>query len=84
MTDSLPFARKKILDFRMYSGVIYILMKRLFALSALFLFAVCFSAQAELRIPSSVFTMEELEEAKAEAREEKEPLIFLYTDPAST
>ncbi|MEM6916414.1 MAG: hypothetical protein AAF491_07585 [Verrucomicrobiota bacterium] len=41
-------------------------------------------SHAELRIPSSVFTMEELEEAKAEAYEEEEPLIFVYTDPGST
>lgn len=41
-------------------------------------------AHAELKIPSSVFTMEELEEAKAEAMEKEEPLIFVYTDPGST
>lgn len=40
--------------------------------------------QAEMRIPSSVFTMEELAEAKQEAAEKEEPLIFVYTDPGTT
>lgn len=57
-------------------------MKKLSLLVAL-VFGVSFG-HAELRIPSSVFTMEELEEAKAEAYEEEEPLIFVYTDPGST
>lgn len=42
------------------------------------------SARAELRVPSSVFKMDELEEAKAKATAEKEPLIFVYTDPGTT
>ena len=41
-------------------------------------------ASAELRVPSSVFKMDELEEAKAKAAKEKEPLIFVYTDPGTT
>jgi hypothetical protein len=39
---------------------------------------------AELRIPKSVFDMEELEEAKAKATEDEEPLIFVVTDPGSS
>ena len=39
---------------------------------------------ADLRVPSSVFTMDELAEAQAKAAEDEEALIFLYTDPAST
>ena len=42
------------------------------------------AAKADMRIPSSVFTMEEIEEAKAEALEEEEPLIFVYTDPGTS
>lgn len=42
------------------------------------------TALAELDVPSSVFTMEELDEAKAKAAADSEPLIFVYTDPAST
>jgi hypothetical protein len=47
---------------------------------------VCLSglAWAELDIPRSVFRVDQLEEAKAEAQEEGEPLIFVFTDPAST
>lgn len=43
-----------------------------------------FASHAELKIPSSVFTIDELEEAKKEAAEEKEPLVFVYTDPGTT
>lgn len=42
------------------------------------------SASAQMRIPSSVFTLEELEEAKQKAVEEEEPLVFVVTDPYST
>jgi hypothetical protein len=48
---------------------------------------VCLSGQtakAELRVPSSVFTMEELDEAKAKAAKDEEPLIIVYTDPGTT
>jgi len=37
-----------------------------------------------LRVPSSVFRMDQLEEAKAKAIEGEEPLVFLYTNPGST
>ncbi|MEM9280363.1 MAG: hypothetical protein AAGA96_00920 [Verrucomicrobiota bacterium] len=58
-------------------------MKRsLLALGILILLPI--GAAADMRIPSSVFTMEELEEAKAEAVEEQEPLIFVFTDPGTT
>jgi len=42
------------------------------------------TATAELKIPRSVFKMDEIEEAKAEAAEEKEPLVIVYTDPGTT
>ena len=37
-----------------------------------------------LEIPRSVYTLDKIEEAKAEALENSEPVIFVYTDPAST
>jgi len=37
-----------------------------------------------LDIPRHVYTLDKLEEAKAEAMEKSEPIIFVYTDPAST
>lgn len=42
------------------------------------------SCFGELDIPRSVFSVENLEEAKAAAVEENEPLIFVYTDPGTT
>ena len=42
------------------------------------------SVRAELRVSSSVFTIDELDEAKAKAAKDEEPLIFVYTDPGST
>lgn len=38
-------------------------------------------SRADLKIPSSVFQMEELDEAKAKAAEKGKPLIFVVTDP---
>ena len=58
-------------------------MKRILLSLCLFAF-VFFAVNADWRVPSSVFTMEELEEAKERAQEEKEPLIFVYTDPGSS
>ena len=37
-----------------------------------------------LDIPRHVYTLDKLEEAKAEALEKSEPVVFVYTDPAST
>lgn len=37
-----------------------------------------------LEIPRHVYTLDKLEEAKAEALEKSEPVIFVYTDPSST
>ena len=48
------------------------------------LFGVCSISHAELRVSSSVYTVDELEEAKKEATKEKEPLIFVYTDPGTS
>jgi hypothetical protein len=36
-----------------------------------------------LEIPRHVFTLDKLEEAKAEAIEKNEPIIFVYTDPGT-
>jgi len=57
------------------------MLKKLFAVATM---ALTFSAHAGLKIPSSVFTIDELAKAKAEAAEDKEPLIFVYTDPGTT
>ena len=43
-----------------------------------------FAFHAGRGIPSFVFNMDALEEAKAEALAKGEPLIFVYTDPGST
>ncbi|MEM7699510.1 MAG: hypothetical protein AAF236_14020 [Verrucomicrobiota bacterium] len=53
-------------------------------LATVFLFCALSVAYSDIRIPSSVFTMEELDEAKAKAAEDEEPLIFVYTDPGTT
>ena len=42
------------------------------------------SVRAELRVSSSVFTIDKLAEAKAKAVKDEEPLIFVYTDPGTT
>ena len=39
---------------------------------------------AELKIPRSVFRVDQLEEAKEKAAEKEAPLIFVFTDPGST
>ena len=59
-------------------------MKRSIGLLSALILAMAGSAAAELRIPSSVFEMDELEEAKAKAAKDEEPLIFVYTDPGTT
>jgi len=41
-------------------------------------------SSAEIRIPSSVHTIAEIEEAKTEASKEGKPLVFVLTDPEST
>ena len=59
-------------------------MKAGISLVALLLFGACALSHAELRVSSSVYTVDELEEAKKEAIKEKEPLIFVYTDPGTS
>jgi hypothetical protein len=59
-------------------------MKAGLPLVALLLLSVCSLGRAELRVSSSVFTVDELEEAKKEAIENRQPLIFVYTDPGTT
>ena len=54
------------------------------ALLALVSFALSPLGFAELKIPKSVFEMEELDEAKAKATEDEEPLIFVITDPGTS
>lgn len=44
----------------------------------------CQLATAELKIPRSVYTLENLEVAKGKAFEEGKPLIFVLTDPGTT
>jgi hypothetical protein len=39
---------------------------------------------AELRIPRTVFQMDQLDEAKQKAAEDEEPLIFVITDPGTS
>ncbi len=51
-------------------------------LSGLVIFAQ--SAFADMKIPRSVFEMEALDEAKAEAAEEGKPIVFVLTDPGTT
>lgn len=41
-------------------------------------------ANAGFKIPKSVFTIDQLEEAKSEALESEKPLVFLYSDEKST
>lgn len=41
-------------------------------------------ATAELDVPRSVFRVDQLAEAKAEAVEKEKPLVFVYTDPGTT
>ncbi|MCH2064739.1 MAG: hypothetical protein MK194_13585 [Roseibacillus sp.] len=39
---------------------------------------------AQLKIPRSVFKMEDLKAAKDEAIGSEKPLVFVYTDPGTT
>ncbi|CAN5288794.1 hypothetical protein BH23VER1_BH23VER1_35420 [soil metagenome] len=59
-------------------------MKRYLLASTLIFAGATQIALAELKIPSSVFEMGELEEAKARAVESEKPLIFVYTNPRTT
>ncbi|MFT5469452.1 MAG: hypothetical protein ACI8UO_004573 [Verrucomicrobiales bacterium] len=59
------------------------IMKKL-GIAAIVSIALSQFALADLKVPSSVFGMEELEEAKAKAAKDEEPLIFVYTDPGTT
>lgn len=43
-----------------------------------------FIANAGFKLPRSVFTIDQLEEAKQEAIEKEKPLVFLYSDEKST
>lgn len=52
--------------------------------TAFSLFAAAGLAQAELKIPGSVFKMDELAEAKAKAAKMEKPLVFVYTDPGTS
>ena len=52
-----------------------------FLVATICLLTLCSLSRADLKIPSSVFEMEELDEAKAKAAEKGKPLIFVVTDP---
>ncbi len=39
---------------------------------------------ANLKIPRSVYQVEDMEEAIATATEKEKPLIFVFTDPGTT
>ena len=39
---------------------------------------------AGFKVPKSIYKMDQLEEAKAEAKEEGKALIFVYSDSGST
>lgn len=58
-------------------------MKQL-SMTLLLAVGMCHIAGAALKVPSSVFKMEELAEAKAKAAKDEKPLIFVYTDPGSS
>ncbi len=45
------------------------------------LIGVCFG---EMKIPRSIFRMDELDEAILEAMKKEEPLVIVYTDPGTT
>ncbi len=57
-------------------------MKKLILLSAIAL-TVTGHLHAELDIPKSVFTYAELDEAKKEASDKNQPLVFVYTSPTT-
>lgn len=52
-----------------------------FLLGAVFVSQAAF---AEMNISKSVYRLNQLEEAKAEAAEEEKPLVFVLTDPGTT
>ncbi|MGJ8673999.1 hypothetical protein [Rubritalea sp.] len=53
-------------------------------LTLLTLVALSHVSLAGFTVPKSVLTMKELSEAKENAVQEEEPLIFVYTDPGTT
>ena len=58
-------------------------MKKLFVATAV-LVGVTQLSLAELKIPRSIYKVDQLEEATAKATEKEKPLIFVFTDPGST
>lgn len=46
----------------------------------LFIILTTFPAIAGFKVPKSVFTIDQLEEAKTKAIKSEKPLVFLYTD----
>jgi hypothetical protein len=42
------------------------------------------TALADMRIPSSVFKLDELEKAQAKAAADGKPLVFVLTDPGTS
>ena len=58
-------------------------MKTLLIICGSLLAVVC-SALAGFDVPKSIYTMKDLEEAKAKAAEKSKPLVILYSDPGTT
>jgi hypothetical protein len=48
-----------------------------------FLLMSALGATGELEIPRSVFRMDQIADAKAEASRSVKPLVFVYTDPGT-
>lgn len=66
-----------------FSGSLLMLLLMMKVVLALFLVTAS-PLVAGLDIPRYVFGLDQLEEAKAEAAEKEQPLVFVYTDPGST
>jgi len=74
---------ESLLDIPMVVNVSWAIMKTTVVL-ALATFALSPMGFGELKIPRTVFEMEQLDEAKAKAAEDEKPLIFVITDPGTS
>ena len=57
---------------------------RTYILAAMVLAGITQLSLANLKIPRSVYQVEDMEEAMATATEKEKPLIFVFTDPGTT
>ena len=55
-----------------------------YILAAMVLAGITQLSLANLKIPRSVYQVEDMEEAMATATEKEKPLIFVFTDPGTT